>query len=79
MAMTGHTWGFTSGIASDIPVLFCLTLVRALIGASVHHDVRQDRVERHDWKMTPTQGASNEQGHNMELSMLTSTGSVGLA
>ena len=45
---TGHTWGFISGIASGVPVLFCLTPVRTLMGTSVHHDVRQDGVERHD-------------------------------
>ena len=29
-------------------MLFCLILVRTLTGASVHHDVRRDRVARHD-------------------------------
>ena len=31
-----------------VPVLFCLTLVRTLTGASVHHDVRWDGMERLD-------------------------------
>ena len=77
MAMTGHTWGFTSGTASGVPVLFCLTPVRALIGVSVHHDVRDDGVEHHDQEMTPAHGTSDGQGHDMELSLLTSIGSVG--
>ena len=79
MAVTGHTRGFTSGTASDVPVLFCLTLVQTLIDASVHHDVRQDAVERHDREMTPAHGASDGQGRDMELSLLTSIGSVGPA
>jgi len=50
-------------------VLFCLILVRTLIGTSVHHDVRQDRVERHDRQMTPAHGASDKHGHDIEPSM----------
>ena len=73
----GHTWGFTLGTASDVPVLFCLTLVRELTGASVHHNVRQDRVERHDREMTPAHGTSDGQGRDVELSLWTSIGSVG--
>ena len=46
---------------------------------AVHHDVRRDGVERHDRQMTPAHGASDEQGHDMELSLLTSTGSAGPA
>ena len=53
-------------------MLFCLTLVRALIGASVHHDVRQDEVECHDRETTPAHGTSDGQGHDMELSLLKS-------
>ena len=64
---------------SGVPVVFCLTLVRTLTGASVHHDVRRDGVEHHDRQMTPTYGASDEQGHDMEPSLLTSTGLVGTA
>ena len=79
MAMTGHTWGFTSRTVSGMPVLFCLILVRTLIGASVHHDVRRDRVKRHDRQMTPVHDASDEQGRDKELSLLTSTGSAGPA
>ena len=79
MAMMGHTWGFTSGIASGVPVLFCITLVQALIDASVHHDVRQDGVKRHDRKTTLAHGASDGQGHDVELPLLTSIGSVGPA
>ena len=73
----GHTWGITSGTASDVPVLFCLTLVRALTGTSVHHDVRQDGVERQDRETMPAHGASDGQDNDVELSLLTSTGSVG--
>jgi len=59
-----------------LEMLFCLILVRTLTGASVHHDVRRDRVERHDRQMTPAHGASDEQGRDMEPSLLTSTGSA---
>ena len=79
VAMMGHTWGFTSRTVSDVSVLFYLILVRMLTGASVHHDVHWDRVERHDWQMMPGHGASDEQGRDMEPSLLTSTGSVGPA
>ena len=79
MAITGYTWGFTSRTVSDVPVLFCLILVRTLTGASVHHDVRRDGVERHDQHMTYVHGASDEQGHDMEPSLLTSIGSAGPA
>ena len=79
MAMMGHTWGFTSRIVSDELVLFYLILVRMLTGASVHHDVCQDEVERHDRQMTPAYGASDEQGRDMEPSLLTSIGSAGPA
>ena len=72
-----HTWGFTSRTVLDVSVLFCLTLVQTLIGASVHHNVRRDGVERHDWQMTSAYGASDEQGHDMEPSLLTSIGSMG--
>jgi len=75
--MMGHTWEFTLGTASGVPVLFCLTLVRALTGAPVHHDVRQDGVKRHDRETTPAHGANDGQGHDVELSLLTSTGSAG--
>ena len=51
-------------------MLFCLTLVRTLTGASVHHDVRRDGVERHDRQMTPAHGASDEQGREMEPSLI---------
>ena len=64
---------------SGVPVLFCLILVRTLTGASVHHDVRRDGVKRYDRQMTPTHGASDEQGHDKEPSLLTSTGSAGPA
>ena len=57
-----------------MPVLFCLTLVQTLTDASIHHDVRRDRVERHDRQMTPAYVASDEQGRDMKLSLLTSTG-----
>ena len=40
--------GFTSRTVSDVPVLFYLILVRTLTGASVHHAIRRDGVERHD-------------------------------
>ena len=76
MVMMGHTWVFTSGIMSDVLMLFCLTLVRTLTGMLVHHDVHRDGVERHDWQMTPAHGTSDEQGRDMEPSLLTSTGSV---
>ena len=79
MAMMGHTWGFTSRIVSDVPVMFSLILVRTLTDASVHHDVRRDGVERHDRQMTLAHGASDEQGHDMEPSLLTSIGSAGPA
>ena len=59
---------------SDMPVLFCLILVRTLIGSSVHHNVHLDGVERHDRQMMPAHGASDEQGRDMEPSLLTSTG-----
>ena len=59
MAVTGHTWGFASGTASGIPVLFYLTLIRALTGTLVHHDVRQDGVERHNQEMTPAHDAND--------------------
>ena len=62
-----------------MPVLFYLILVRTLTGMSVHHDVRQDGVERHDRQMTPAHGASDKQGHDMEPSLLISIGSVGPA
>ena len=62
---------------SDVPVLFCLILVWTLIGTSVHHDIRQDGVERHDRETMPAHGTSGRQGHDMELSMLMSIGSVG--
>ena len=75
--MTRHTWGLTSRTVLDVPALFCLTLVRTLIGVSVHHDVRRDGVERHDRQMVPTHGASDEQDRYMEPSLLTSIGSVG--
>ena len=58
-------------------MLFCPTLVRGLTGASVHHNVRQDRVERHDRDTIPAHGASDGQGRDVELSLLTSTGSAG--
>ena len=58
-------------------MLFCLTLVRTLTGASVHHDVHQDGVERHDPQTTPAHSASDGQGRDVEPSLLTSTGSVG--
>ena len=77
MAVTGHTWGFTSGTASGIPVLFCLTLIQTLTGVLVHHDVCQDRVELHDRETTPVHGASDRQGRDMELSLLMSIGSTG--
>jgi len=60
-------------------VLFCLTLVRTLTGVSVHHDVRQDGVERLDWRMTPAHGASDRQDRDVDPSLLTSTGSAGPA
>ena len=50
-----------------------------LTDASVHHDVRRDGVERHDRQMTHAHDASDEQGRDMEPSMLTFTGSVGPA
>ena len=37
---------------------------------SVHHDVHRDGMERHDWQMTPAHGASDEQGHDIEPSLL---------
>ena len=74
--MTGRTWVFTSRTVSAVPVLFCLTLVRTLTGASVHHDVRLDGVKRHDRQMTHAHGASDEQGRDVEPSLLTSTGSA---
>ena len=77
--MTGHIWGFTSRTVSDVPVLFCLTFVWTLIDASVHHDVRWDGVERHDRQMALAHGVSDEQGRDMEPSLLTSTGSAGPA
>ena len=55
-------------------MLFCLTLVRALTGTSVHHDVRQDGVERNDRETTLAHGASDGQGHDVDLSLLTSIG-----
>ena len=61
----------------NVPVLFCITLVRTLTGTSVHHDVCQDGVEHHDWETTPAHGASDGQGRDVELSLLTSIGSVG--
>ena len=67
------------GTASGVPVLFYLTLVRTLTGMSVHHDVLHDGVERHDREMTPVHGASDGQGHDEKLSLLTSTGLVGPA
>ena len=54
-------------------VLFCLTLVRTLTGASVHHDVSRDGVERHDRQMMAAHGASDEQDRDMEPFLLTST------
>ena len=63
---------------SGVPVLFCLTLVRTLTVALVHHDIYRDGVERHDRQMTPAHGTSDEQGHDVELSLLTSIGSAGL-
>ena len=77
--MTGHTWGFTSGTASGVPVLFYLTLVRALTCVSVHHNVRQDGVERHDRETMPAHGTNDGQGRDVELSLLTSIGLVGPA
>ena len=61
---------------SGVLVLFCLILVRTLTGASVHHDVRQDGVERHDRETTLAHGASDKQGHDVELSLLTFIGSA---
>ena len=55
-------------------MLFCLNLVQALIGTSVHHDVHQDRVECHDRETTPAHGTSDGQGRDEKLSLLTSTG-----
>ena len=55
--MTGHTWGFTSRTVSGVLVLFYLTLVQTLTGASVHHNVRRDGVERHDRQIAPAHGA----------------------
>ena len=60
-------------------MLFCLIVVQTLIGTSVHHDVRRDGVEHHDRQMTPAHGASDEQGRDMEPSLLTSIGSAGPA
>ena len=77
VAMTGHTWGFTSRTVSGVPVLFCLILVRTLRSAPVHHVVRRDGVERHDQQMMCVHGASDEQGHDMEPSLWTSIGLVG--
>ena len=62
-----------------LEMLFCLILVRTLTGASVHHDVRRDGVERHDRQMTPAYGVSDEHGRNMEPSRLTSTEAAGPA
>ena len=76
MAMMDHTWGFTSRIVSGVPVLFCLILVRTLIGTSINHDVRWDGVERYDQQITPVHGTNDEQGRDKELSLLTSTGST---
>ena len=56
-------------------MLFYLTLIRGLTGTLVHHDIRQDGVERHDRETTPMHGTSDRQGHDMELSLLMSTGS----
>ena len=64
---------------SGMLVLFCLILIRTLIGVSVHHDVCRDEVERHDRQMTPAHGVGDEQGHDMEPSLLTSIGSAGPA
>ena len=79
MALTGHTGGFTSRAASGVLVLFCLTLVRTLIGTLVHHDVRQDGVEGHDRQTMPAHGVSDGQGRDVEPSLLTSTGLAGPA
>ena len=62
-----------------LEMLFCLILVRTLTGASVHYDVRWDGVERHDRQMTSAHGTSDEQGRDMEPSLLTSTRSMRLA
>ena len=75
--MTGHIWVFTSRTVLGVPVLFYLILVQTLTGASVHHDVRRDGGERHDRQMTPAHGASDEQGRDMEPTLLTSIGSTG--
>ena len=47
-------------------MLFCLILVRMLTGASVHHDVCRDRVERHARQMMNAHGASDEQDRDIE-------------
>ena len=60
-------------------MLFCLTIVRTMTGASVYHDVRQDEMERHDRQTTSARDASYGQGHDVELSLLTSTGLAGSA
>ena len=77
MAMMGHTRQFTSRTVSGMLVLLCLTLIRTLTGTSVHRDVRRDGVERHDRQMTPAHGASDGQGRDEKLSLLTSIGSMG--
>ena len=77
--MTGHTWGFTSRTVSGVAVLFCLILVQTLIDASVYHDVHLDGMEHHDRQMTPAHGTNDEQGHDVEPSLLTSTGLAGPA
>ena len=58
---------------SGVLVLFGLILVRTLTDALVHHDVRRDGVERHDRQMMPAHGASDEQGRDVESSLLSST------
>ena len=73
----GHAWGFTLGTALGEPVLFHLTPVRTLTGMSIHHDVRQDEVERHDRQTTPAHGASDGQDHDVAPPLLTSIGSAG--
>ena len=62
-----------------MPVLFCLTLVRTLTGASVHHDARRDGMGHHDRQTMHVHGVSDEQGRDVEPSLLTSTGSDGPA
>jgi hypothetical protein len=66
-----------SPTALSRPTLCHLTPVRFPSGASVAHAIRREGTWHHDRLSTPTCGASNKYGHDVELSPSSSAGPAG--